>query len=199
LAWSIILLSIGLTSCLSVPKSEYPSDWAPPLRDDGGACPKVSGTYWNWPEQPALIKPESLLGGFSLATLLLENRLDFEPGYYDKFRLETTGDGTLRVDILDRQTEAVVLSKSLHVEKDLACERGAFVFGPFSYASGEAFLMMVPNVGWRDLELWGTADGDLVAVINDHAAAAIGVLLPVFGMERYWYRWLREKEAGGEQ
>lgn len=120
LAWSISV-SIGVTGCLSFPKSEYPSDWALPLKGDSSACPKLSGTYWDWPERPALIRPEPVLGGFSLATVLLENRLDIEPDYYDydKFRLETTSDGMLRVDILDRQTEAVVLSKSLHVGKDL--------------------------------------------------------------------------------
>jgi hypothetical protein len=48
----------------------------------------------------------------SLAKLLTENRLDFESGL-GKVRLETSDDGTLRVDILENRTDALILSKTL--------------------------------------------------------------------------------------
>ena len=102
---------------------------------------------------------------FSLAKLLTENRLDFESGL-GKVRLETSDDGTLRVDILENRTDALILSKTLRPGEDLVCGGGALVFGH---------------------------------VVVDDAAAAIGVLLPAFARERYWYRWLRWDEPAGEE
>ena len=59
--------------------------------------------------------------------------------------------------------------------------------------------MLSPNVGSQNVELRVTAEDDLMGVVVDDAAAAIGVLLPAFARERYWYRWLRWDEPAGEE
>jgi hypothetical protein len=189
---AIVALTIGAAGCVMVPKNVYPPGWSAPLEGDRDACPKLSGTYRDWAR--SVVGERESPGSFSLARLLTEGRLDFKRGL-GYVRLNTRDDDSLQVDILDSRREALILSRNLRPGEDVVCEAGALVFGPFVEVNPELLSMLSPNLGSRSVELRVTAEGALIGVVVDYAAAAIGVIIPSFAKERYWYRWERLQEA----
>ena len=50
----VVLLAVGLASCVSVEQPAYPNDWAPVLANTG-TCPDVTGIYANSGPGPVLL------------------------------------------------------------------------------------------------------------------------------------------------
>jgi hypothetical protein len=169
-AFAVVLLAVGLASCVSIEQPAYPTDWSPVVAGTG-TCSDVTGTYANSGPGPVLLAKWIL----PKTTASLER--------IERVQLAGPRSGSITVRLIEGSSVEV----AVRVWKegiDYRCENGWLVLSLES--------VVIPPFGYfKAARLARTVDRQLVveSTQTTFGLAPAAPLVPVAHHDSKWHRY----------
>jgi hypothetical protein len=168
--FAVVLLAVGLASCVSIEQPGYPNDWSPVLAGTG-SCPDVTGIYVNSGPGPVL-----------LAKWILP-KTTAPLGRIERVQLAGPTNGSIAVRLMEGSSAEVAV-RIWKEGVDYHCENGWLVLSLES--------ILIPPFGYfKAARLARAVDRQLVVESTQTAfgLAPYAPLVPVAHHDSKWHRY----------
>jgi len=168
--FAVVLVAVGLGSCVSIKQPGYPGDWSP-VSAGIGTCPDLTGTYANSGSGPVLLAKWVL----PKTTASLER--------IERVQLVGPGNGSLTVRLIEAPSVEVA-ARRWKEGADYRCENGWLVLSLES--------VLIPPFGYFEAaRLARAVDRQLVVESTQTAfgLAPYAPLVPVGHHDSKWHRY----------